>query len=129
VKLNNIYYDFNKWNIRSDAKIELNRVYNFLTTITEVDIELRAHTDSRGSDIYNKWLSQKRAESAIKYLKELGVGDLRLTAVGLGETELLNRCLKCSKVEHQLNRRTEFKVIKVNPVLAMVSNKKANSIK
>ena len=123
VSLNNIYYDFNKWYIRKDAANELNKVVSFMQTTPNVNIELRSHTDSRGSANYNQWLSQKRAESAVQYLKGKGVGSERMTAVGLGETELLNKCrdgIKCSAQDHQLNRRTEFKVVKVrNAPLAM----------
>lgn len=119
VKLNNIYYDFDKWNIRMDAIPELGRVVNFMNSMPDVNIELRSHTDSRGPEVYNQWLSQKRAESAVNYLQKSGIGSGRLTAQGLGETQLANRCadgIQCTKAEHQLNRRTEFKVVRVNPV-------------
>ncbi|MEJ6979204.1 OmpA family protein [Pedobacter sp. P351] len=119
VKLQNIYYNFDKWNIRPDAANELNKVASFMFNMPNINIEMRSHTDARGKAVYNKWLSQKRAESAINYLKDKGVGSSRLTALGLGESELLNRCgegAKCSFREHQLNRRTEFKVVKINPV-------------
>ncbi|HEY0896592.1 MAG TPA: OmpA family protein, partial [Sphingobacteriaceae bacterium] len=121
VRLNNIYYDFDKWNIRKDAFRELDRVVTFMNNLPDVKIELRAHTDSRGPAVYNQWLSQKRAESAMAYLKKHQVQAGRLSSVGLGESELLNRCADgsaCSRKEHQLNRRTEFKVIKVEPVLS-----------
>jgi len=117
VKLKNIYYNFDKWNIRSDAAVELNKVASFITNMPNVNVELRSHTDSRGKAVYNKWLSQKRAESAVNYLVKQGVASSRLTAVGLGETELLNQCsdgVKCSFSAHQMNRRTEFKVVKIN---------------
>ena len=116
VKLENIYYDFNKWNIRKDSFKKLNKVATFLSKISSSNIQCRAHTDSRGKAIYNQWLSQKRAEAAVAYLVNKGVASDRLSAVGLGETELLNRCsdgVKCSASEHQLNRRTEFKILKV----------------
>ncbi|WP_423147294.1 OmpA family protein [Rubrolithibacter danxiaensis] len=125
VHLNNIYYDFNKWNIRPDAKPELNKVVSFLSTMPDVNIELRSHTDSRGTAVYNKKLSQKRAQSAVDYLVNQGVGSKRLSAVGLGETEILNRCadgVKCTEKEHQANRRTEFKVVKINPVARLPLN-------
>ncbi|WP_207427125.1 OmpA family protein [Pedobacter sp. SYSU D00535] len=118
VRLDNIYYNFNKWNIRPDATDELNKVVSFMNKVTGVNIEMRSHTDARGKAAYNKWLSQKRAESAIRYLVNRGVASSRLSAVGLGETELVNRCsdgVKCSEREHQLNRRTEFKVVKIKP--------------
>ncbi|HXH98960.1 MAG TPA: OmpA family protein [Sphingobacteriaceae bacterium] len=125
VRLNNIYYNFNKWDIRKDAKTELNRVTNFARTMSDVKIELRSHTDSRGSAAFNLNLSQKRAQSAVNYLLMKGINSTNLVAVGLGENELLNRCDnngRCSKKAHQLNRRTEFKVIKTNqkPVVASI---------
>ncbi len=125
VKLDNIYYNFNKWDIRQDAIPELTKVVNFMNTMPNVNIQLRSHTDSRGPAVYNQYLSQKRAESAIGYLKTNGVQAQRLAAVGLGESELINKCkdgVACTIKEHQMNRRTEFKVVKVEPVLTMASN-------
>ena len=116
VKLNNIHYDFDKWNIRPDAANELGRVVNFLNGTPNVNIEMRSHTDSRGPAVYNMYLSQKRAESAVEFLKNKGISSGRYTAVGLGETQLLNSCgdgVKCSREDHMKNRRTEFKVIMV----------------
>lgn len=78
-------------------------------------IELGSHTDSRGKDAYNLNLSQKRAESAVDYIVSRGIDRNRITARGYGETQLLNRCsngVECTEEEHQLNRRTEFKIVK-----------------
>ncbi|MNR02849.1 Outer membrane porin F precursor [compost metagenome] len=78
-------------------------------------IELGSHTDSRGKDNYNLDLSQKRAESAVQYIISRGINKNRLTAKGYGETQLLNKCangVNCTEEEHQLNRRTEFKIVK-----------------
>jgi len=122
IKLNNIFYDFNKWNIRKDAVADLNKVNDFLNSMPNVKMELVAHTDARGAAAYNQVLSDKRANSAKDYLLNKGVNADRLTAVGKGETELLNQCadgVKCTEAQHQLNRRTEFKIVKVTPVLAM----------
>ncbi len=115
VKLENIYYDFDKYNIRSDAARELNRFVSFMNKYPGLVVELRSHTDSRGSDTYNKWLSQKRAESAVAYVIKNGVGKNRITAKGFGESKPVNKCtnrVPCSEEEHQMNRRTEFVVIK-----------------
>ena len=125
VKLQNIYYNFNKWSIRPDAAAELNKVASFMSNMPNINVELRSHTDSRGKAVYNQWLSQKRAQSAVNYLVKKGVGSSRLSAVGLGETELLNRCrdgVKCSIKDHQLNRRTEFKVVKINPMASITTS-------
>ncbi len=127
VKLNNIFYDFNKWNIRPDAVGDLNKVNAFMVNMPNVKMELVAHTDSRGKAAYNQMLSEKRAASAMDYLVNKGVAADRLTAIGKGETELLNQCsdgVKCTEAQHQLNRRTEFKIVKVTPVMALVKNDK-----
>ena len=76
-----------------------------------------SHTDSRGSDSYNQTLSQERAESTVSYLVSLGIDSRRLVAKGYGETRLKNECedgVTCTEEEHQLNRRTTFKVLSDN---------------
>ncbi|WP_154647990.1 OmpA family protein [Pedobacter arcticus] len=131
VRLNNIYYDFNKFNIRKDAEADLQKVLNFMKTTPNVNIELRSHTDARGKATYNMELSKKRAISAENYLLKAGADKERLTANGYGETQLLNKCadgVKCTAAEHQLNRRTEFKVVKVDPVITYVPGYTLNPI-
>jgi len=113
--LKNIYYDFDKWNIRADAAIELNKVVTIMKENPTIWIELGSHTDSRGKDDYNQTLSQKRAESAVQYIISRGIEKNRITARGYGETKLVNKCgnrVICTKEEHQLNRRTEFKIVR-----------------
>ena len=81
----------------------------------DVLIEMRSHTDSRGTAAYNLTLSQKRAESTVAYLQNNGINSSRYTALGLGEGELFKNCddqNSCNEAVHQENRRTEFKVIK-----------------
>jgi outer membrane protein OmpA-like peptidoglycan-associated protein len=119
IALNNIYYDFDKWYIRSDAEPDLNFLLLFLNTNPEAKIELSSHTDSRGDDDYNKKLSQKRAEAAVNWLIAKGISSARMKAVGYGETKPVNNCLnniQCSEEEHQKNRRTEFKVLNAGQV-------------
>ena len=80
-------------------------------------MELSSHTDSRGNEAYNLKLSQKRAESAKEYLVARGIAADRIEAVGYGETQLRNDCddsRNCSEAEHQFNRRTEVKVLKID---------------
>jgi len=80
----------------------------------EVKVELASHTDSRASDSYNMTLSQNRANAAVEYLVAQGISRDRLIPVGYGERKLLNKCkdgVPCSEEEHQLNRRTEMKII------------------
>jgi outer membrane protein OmpA-like peptidoglycan-associated protein len=111
-KLNNIHYDFNKFNIRPDARPILDSLIDILKTYP-ITAELGSHTDSRGSFGYNEKLSQKRADAAVAYLVEHGIDKGRITAKGYGETQLLNKCadgVRCSEAVHQANRRTEVKV-------------------
>lgn len=115
IRLENIYYDFDKANIRADAAIELDKLIKILRDNPTIWIELSSHTDSRGKDQYNQWLSQSRANSAVQYIIDQGISKNRITAKGYGESRLLNRCgngVKCSEADHQLNRRTEFTIVK-----------------
>lgn len=113
VRLDNIYYDLAKWNIRPDAAVELDKLVQTLNDNPSVKIELSSHTDCRGKDAYNMDLSAKRAKSAVDYLIKQGIAKDRLTSKGYGETKPVEKCecTKCSEPEHQRNRRTEFKVL------------------
>lgn len=116
IKLENIYYDFDKSNIRPDAAIELNKLVKIMKDNPTIWIELGSHTDSRGNDQYNMRLSQNRANAAVQYIINQGINQNRITAKGYGESKLLNKCangIQCSPAEHQLNRRTEFKIVKL----------------
>jgi len=113
--LENIFYDFDRWNIRPDAKLSLNNLVRIMKE-NPVTIELGSHTDCRGSDEYNKVLSQKRAESAVLYIVTQGIDPTRITARGYGKSQLINRCncskgVECNETEHQANRRTEFRIV------------------
>lgn len=115
--LDNLYYDVAKWNIRPDAALVLNELLKILIENPDLQIELSSHTDSRGTDVSNLSLSQKRAQSAVDYLVSKGVARERMVAVGYGESKLLNHCadgVSCSETEHQQNRRTEFKIIGID---------------
>ncbi len=114
VVLRNIYFDFDKDEIRPDAALELDKILAFLNSDPSVRIELSAHTDSRGTHNYNMGLSQRRADSAIEYLVSRGVDRSRLVAKGYGFTRLANHCepgVECTEEEHEFNRRVEFFVI------------------
>ncbi|MCF6404995.1 OmpA family protein [Chitinophaga filiformis] len=113
--LPNIYFDFNKAEIRPDAQLLLDRVVKLLADSPGSIVEVGSHTDSRGSDQFNLVLSQKRAVSVTNYLVTKGVAKARVKAKGYGETKLLNNCangVQCSEEEHKVNRRTEFKIVK-----------------
>ena len=117
IKIENIYYDLDKYYIRPDAAIELDKLVVTMNEHPKLKIELRSHTDSRGSDTYNEKLSDNRAKSAVAYLVSKGISKDRMVAKGYGEKVLTNRCsngIKCSKEEHQANRRTEFKILSVD---------------
>lgn len=112
--LENIHYDFDKHNIRKDAAEILDGLLKTLNENPTLKIELASHTDSRGSDSYNKALSQRRAQAAVDYLVSRGIARDRMVAMGYGETRLLNECangVACSDEAHQANRRTEFTVL------------------
>jgi outer membrane protein OmpA-like peptidoglycan-associated protein/tetratricopeptide (TPR) repeat protein len=113
VRLDNIFYDYNKWDIRPDAATELDKLVQTLTDNPTVAIELSSHTDCRGKDAYNMSLSQKRAKSAVDYLISKGIAATRLKSKGYGESKPSEACAceKCNEEEHQRNRRTEFKVL------------------
>jgi peptidoglycan-associated lipoprotein len=113
ITLDNIYYDYDKWDIRSDAQPTLNRLAETLLENPSVKIQLSSHTDCRGKDDYNGILSQKRAESAVNFLISKGIPTERLTAKGYGESSPAAPCdcAKCTEDQHQVNRRTTFKVL------------------
>lgn len=113
IVLENIYYDYDKWNIRPDAEPTLNRLADILRQNPDIRIQLGSHTDCRGNDDYNQSLSQKRAQSAVNYLISKGIEASRLSAVGYGESQpaVSCACAKCTEAEHQTNRRTTFKVV------------------
>ncbi len=110
----NLYYDFNKWDIRPEAAKNLDKLATFLKDNPGLKFELGSHTDSRGSDPYNLTLSEKRAKSAVDYMvANCGVDPEAITSKGYGETQLINKCddgVVCAEPQHQLNRRTEIKI-------------------
>ena len=112
IVLENIFYDFDKADIRPDAAVELDKLVQVLNDNPGISIELSSHTDARGSDIYNQDLSQRRAESAVEYIISKGIDRSRITAKGYGESRPVVRNAKTEE-EHQRNRRTEFKVVRI----------------
>lgn len=116
VNLKPIYFDLNKYNIRPDAAVELDKIVKIMNEYPTMEVELGSHTDSRGSDLYNLRLSQRRATASAKYIKDRITNPDRITGKGYGETRLVNKCddgVPCSDEEHQANRRTEFKITKM----------------
>lgn len=116
IEFGNIYYDSGSWYIRPDVIPELEKIVQFLNDNPTIVVELGAHTDSMGDAGENMILSQKRAQSAVDYLIKKGIKIDRISAKGYGETKIKNRCtdgVACSPQEHQENRRTEIKVVKI----------------
>ena len=111
-----IYFNYNNYNIRKDAAIELDKIVAILKANPSITIELGAHTDARGDDENNQRLSEKRAQASVNYSISKGIDPSRLKAVGYGETKLIVSTEKIDKmkryrdkeVAHQKNRRTEF---------------------
>ncbi|MGV3538297.1 MAG: OmpA family protein [Rufibacter sp.] len=113
IVIENIYYDLDKWNIRPDAAAELDKLVRTLQANPSIKIELGSHTDSREGQGYNQLLSERRAQSAVEYLVSKGIPRNRLTWRGYGESRLVNKCsdgVECPEEQHQMNRRTEFKI-------------------
>ncbi len=111
LNIKDIYFDFDRFNIRPDAALELSKILAFMELYPQTSVEIRSHTDSRAPDAYNDVLSEKRAQSTRKWLIEKGINASRLTAKGYGERQLVNNCsngVDCTPEEHQLNRRSEF---------------------
>jgi outer membrane protein OmpA-like peptidoglycan-associated protein/tetratricopeptide (TPR) repeat protein len=106
-----IYFDLDKYNIRTEAALDLEKILDVLNQNPTMKLDIRSHTDSRASFKYNEVLSDNRAKSTINWLVKNGVDPSRLSGKGYGETQLVNQCtdgVKCTEEEHQLNRRSEF---------------------
>lgn len=113
IVLENIYYDFDRWDIRSDARPALMRLAGILVANPDILIELASHTDCRGGTMYNQELSQRRAQSAVDFLIQNGIDPNRLRARGYGESRpaVDCSCSQCTEQEHQDNRRTTFRIL------------------
>ncbi len=114
LQLSIIYFDFDKYNIRKDSELEVEKVIAAMEKYPSLKIKVNSHTDSRGKDSYNLMLSQKRAKATVGYMVAHGIAADRLQQEGFGETKLINQCpngAKCSAQEHELNRRSEFIIL------------------
>ncbi len=115
-----IYFDINKDKIRPDAALELDKIVKVMNENPKLEIELGSHTDCRASAAYNQKLSDRRAKSSAEYVRKQITNPDRINGKGYGESKLVNKCecegskkVPCTEEEHQLNRRTEFKIIKM----------------
>ncbi|WP_461126208.1 OmpA family protein [Spirosoma aerophilum] len=116
VTIDNIYYDLDRFSLRSDAARELDKVVATMRKYPTLIIEIRSHTDSRGDAERNKTLSLQRANAVATYLVSKGISRRRMSTLGMGESQLVNNCTDgviCTDAEHQRNRRTEFRVVEI----------------
>ena len=114
IRLDNILYDYNKYNLSKVGRSELDTLVMFLKENRAITVEISSHTDCRGTDEYNMKLSQQRGQSCMNYLVQSGIKKDRLLIKNYGETRLLNQCddgVECSEELHQVNRRTEFVLV------------------
>ncbi|GLB50117.1 OmpA family protein [Neptunitalea lumnitzerae] len=109
IELENIYFDFDKWDIKPQSATTLDFVVKLLKEYPTMEIEINAHTDTQGTDAYNMHLSANRAKAAVDYLAKNGIKRSRLRYNGYGESRPLVPCGdNCSEIEHSINRRCEF---------------------
>lgn len=113
IVMENIYYEFDESFITDAAAVELDKLVEILEDNPQINIELSSHTDAQGDNEYNQKLSQRRAESAVQYLVDSGIDPSRITARGYGEEQLIIKNA-VNDDQHEINRRTEFKVTRVN---------------
>lgn len=115
LQLDPIYFDIDKFQIRPDAEVELQKIIAVMKSYPEMKIDVRSHTDSRAGDAYNKILSDKRATATKDYIVDKAeINSSRISGRGYGETQLVNDCangVDCSEEEHALNRRSEFIIL------------------
>ncbi|MEN8126068.1 MAG: OmpA family protein, partial [Bacteroidota bacterium] len=130
INISTIYFNFNKYNIRSDAEYELDRIVEVMKEYPDITIDVGSHTDSRGKNSYNINLSNKRANSTIQYLVKKGIAFDRISGNGFGEEQLAENCpngIICSEFQHQLNRRSQFLFANTPKNITIKSNNKSNS--
>ncbi|HSN61620.1 MAG TPA: OmpA family protein, partial [Ferruginibacter sp.] len=115
-RLNNVFFDFDKFFLRPESFTELNRVVTFLNEYPNIEIEMSAHTDSRGSDEYNVTLSHNRATSVMEYILSKGIAPSRIVSKGYGESKPVAGNTNADGSDNpegrQLNRRVEFTIMK-----------------
>jgi OOP family OmpA-OmpF porin len=111
VRLKNIYFDFDKTTLKKESYVELNKVVDFLKQNAHVEIEIEGHTDNKGSDEYNRSLSQGRSQAVVDYIVSQGIESYRLTARGYGESKPIDT--NDTDAGRANNRRVEFTVVKM----------------
>ncbi|SOE20439.1 WD40-like Beta Propeller Repeat [Spirosomataceae bacterium TFI 002] len=117
LKVENIYFDYGKCNIRKDARAGLDKIVTLMRQNPDMKIELSAHTDARSEASFNDKISQGRAKASADYLFKRGVSRTRVEYKGYGETQPVNGCVDgvdCTEAQHAQNRRTEIKILQLN---------------
>lgn len=113
VTLNSIFFEFNKSNVTSEGAFELDKLVQVLKSKPNMVILVKAHSDNRGSDVYNLSLSDRRAKSTVQYIISKGIPKARISGKGFGESEPKVDCKEaCTEEEHAQNRRSEFLIVK-----------------
>ena len=115
IELNEIYFDFDKSNIKAEAAFELDKLVQIMNKYPEMTVSIESHTDSKGPSSYNQRLSERRAKTTSQYVISKGIDSSRLSSAGKGESSPVVDCTNCSKDEDQLNRRSEFIITAGNP--------------
>lgn len=115
--IGDIFYDYDKWNIRKDAELNLDKLVKLLRNNPGFTVELGSHTDCRGTDEYNQRLSENRAKAVVKYCINRDIKAKRLQYKGYGESDPIQKCVceQCTEEQHQANRRTTFRIITDKP--------------
>ncbi len=116
-EIEDLFYDFGKYNIRPDAALILDKLVLILKENPQIRVEIGSHTDSRASFSYNQRLSENRSKSVVAYLVSKGIRRDRLVPRGYGESQLVNKCkdgVKCTEEQHQANRRTVITILNAN---------------
>lgn len=114
LEIRSIYFELAKSDITTESYPVLDKIVEYLLENNQVNFEISAHTDSRGSAQNNLKLSEARAKSVYDYLISKGVKQSQIVSKGFGETKPINKCkdgVKCSEEDYSLNRRVEFKVL------------------
>ncbi|WP_306641519.1 OmpA family protein [Sanyastnella coralliicola] len=114
VHAEDLYFGFDKSTVSEQEAFKVEEIAQQMISHPEMEMEIRAHTDSRGSSSYNKRLSQRRAESTKKKFASMGIDASRIKIVSLGEEEPVNDCfdgVDCNSTQHRLNRRAEIHLI------------------
>jgi outer membrane protein OmpA-like peptidoglycan-associated protein len=109
-----VYFNLNSSYLNSKSKKVLDKMVEFMNTYPELHLNLASHTDARGSDEYNQWLSERRVSRTKEYLVKQGIAEERLVEKAMGETQLTNECddnVRCTEAQHRENRRSEFTLI------------------